>query len=479
MSTGVESGSGWLVLLETSANQRYVFGSNRRRENAGASAVLARLVGDAVRKATAADETLRVLQSISGKAILIAADEAQGRAVVSTATRHALAQAPGVELRGVVVPIGPSLRAAVGQAHQALEQVRNDVPGPDSRYLRLPVVAPCATSGLPAMDDGRTGDQPDVVSAVTQAKRDAADAFDTSMKDLIKTYGGQSNLAAALFTDAGDFDRAADRDTEWSWTAVIHADGNRVGQTIMAFEGDDDAYAAWLTAFSAELDDVTHQAFAHAAGSMPKKSILPLILGGDDLTALCRGDRALAFTAAYLREFGRLASAAEHLKDADSRAITASAGVAIVKPHFPFHTAYELAAQLCAAAKRKHPGEAALDWHVLYDSSGGDLGTIRGRLPFELWRPYTLDGWDALAADGAALNATDTDGRRCLPRSQAHALREALYWPSKAAESALRAIRHRYVQVDWSRLLGGVDTAPSRPTPRWLDVLDAADFGGA
>ncbi len=116
--------------------------------------------------------------------------------------------------------------------------------------------------------------------------------------------------------------------------------------------------------------------------------VLPLVLGGDDLTILCDGQYALKFTKDFLEQFERETAClnrTQELKDLKKDKLFAElveklrievsgeskdiipyianrafgvdrlgicAGVAIVKPHYPFHQAYKLAKQLLESAKR-------------------------------------------------------------------------------------------------------------------------------
>ena len=110
----------------------------------------------------------------------------------------------------------------------------------------------------------------------------------------------------------------------------------------------------------------------------------PLIFGGDDLTFVCDGRLALALTALYLE-----ALAAKRLSDEPP--LFARAGVAIVKVHYPFKRAYDLAEDLAKSAKarikeidREQPDSekgqfAAFDWHVAMSGLLGNIAEIRQR----------------------------------------------------------------------------------------------------
>lgn len=174
--------------------------------------------------------------------------------------------------------------------------------------------------------------------------------------------------------------------------AVVHADGNGLGQIFTSFETHvgapgNRAYADALRGFSDDVDRAALRAFREALATVKevdgKVPILPLVLGGDDLAVVCDGDVGLPFAAAYLRAFE---TATEGLLPALPR-LGAAAGVAIVKPHFPFSTAYDLAEELTEEAKvvKKEIMEpaSALSFHVLYDSAASSLSDLRDRVTYQ------------------------------------------------------------------------------------------------
>ncbi|KPA16359.1 hypothetical protein MHK_003417 [Candidatus Magnetomorum sp. HK-1] len=71
-----------------------------------------------------------------------------------------------------------------------------------------------------------------------------------------------------------------------------------------------------------------------------------MILGGDDLTVICRADLAIPFTKSFLKNFE--IQTFKHIK----KKITACAGISFVKVKYPFHYAIDLANQLCTYAKK-------------------------------------------------------------------------------------------------------------------------------
>lgn len=141
------------------------------------------------------------------------------------------------------------------------------------------------------------------------------------------------------------------------WIAVIHADGNGLGEVVAELSGD---YQRFKN-FSENLNEATIAA-AQAAYAATKEEdekndenkdkkwttlpIRPIVIGGDDLTVICRGDLAVKFVKKYLEAFERETEAQV------GRKLTACAGIAFIKSSYPFYYGYELAEALCGEAKK-------------------------------------------------------------------------------------------------------------------------------
>jgi hypothetical protein len=193
--------------------------------------------------------------------------------------------------------------------------------------------------------------------------------------------------------------------------------------------------------------------------------------------------------------------------------LSACAGVAIVKPHFPFFSAYELSEQLLKSAKsvKRHVrsgGKAfpcsAMDFHPLYDASFTDLIDIRKRLVVDdgrtrlTARPYLVSElselpdavtgrdwaeahqWEGLKDRVAALGRRNSEGRQELPNSQTHDLRGALFAGRAAAEARFRLLLGRFPAfakaAEGARLFrSAVETSDTFET-RFLDAMEASEF---
>lgn len=149
------------------------------------------------------------------------------------------------------------------------------------------------------------------------------------------------------------------------WIAVIHADGNGLGQIVQKVGTKRNTFKD----FSQRLDKATKQAAVEAYKEIwrvnehadEKIPIRPIVLGGDDFTVICRADLALPYVTAFInhfevqthKELGMILKENEVFTEGDIQdRLTACAGIAYVKSSYPFYYAYELAEALCTRAKK-------------------------------------------------------------------------------------------------------------------------------
>jgi hypothetical protein len=172
------------------------------------------------------------------------------------------------------------------------------------------------------------------------------------------------------------------KDEKNSWIAIVHADGNDLGSKIMnmaEMKLDAQHFLNVMKAFSKRLNDATVQAAKLAyenvilkdfkQGDSKVVAFRPVILGGDDLTAIIRGDLALEFTNEFLNAFEEKSK--EHFntfsEDLNLRVnpfsdgLTACAGIAYIKASYPFHYGVSLSEKLCKTAKEASKKFKSLD----------------------------------------------------------------------------------------------------------------------
>ena len=178
------------------------------------------------------------------------------------------------------------------------------------------------------------------------------------------------------------------------WIAIIHADGNGLGQIVQKIGANPEKFKQ----FSLLLDEATIASAVHAYnvvsemfGETKVIPIRPVVLSGDDLTMICRADLALAYTKAFIEEFEKQTEdkLGSILRDNqvftnDTCYLTACAGITYIKSSFPFYAAYNLAEELCSVAKKDakagiNAGElpkSCISFHKVQDSFTEDWKTI-------------------------------------------------------------------------------------------------------
>ena len=572
-----------LVLLETSGNQNYIFSTNKLKENIGASELTYRAGTKCVLDAVAqirkqaslwsadseelrwnlldpkqnprlegngnTDSKVEIIMATSGKALLLVSEEEIGKTIIRWATYAVLKDSPGVDLCGVIsksFEMGESgqLANAIKKVHLQFEEVKAKRPSMDMRFLRLPIVDECATSGLPAAELVKDKDIAEGTlkpySAISMAKRKNHIYGEQRVAAMLRRYDPALKLSESLtFADA----------EETQWLAIIHADGNGLGEIFLSFDKhllnlikekhaieaefvSDREYAERLREFSIALDICTEKAFVTAlkatflfkeqTTSLP---IAPLVLGGDDLTVVCDAQYALQFTVDFLKEFEKETTLAQVVGGTTITIVpelakialgvtrlSSCAGIAIIKPHFPFSVAYHLAEQLLKTAKtvktkvtnpennKPYPC-SAIDFHILYDSSGTDLDTIRKKqqvdngqtllynspyvvtdinsIPEENGKTWaTRHDWNNLCSRAKALNP-DQEGNQelpsKLPNSQVHTLRSYLYMGREAADGYYQLIKGRYNFTNLEDSEGSLFYEEKDSDVHTTSLLDAMD----
>lgn len=463
MGTG---GSRHWVLVETSGNQAYIFDTNRLRHVVGASYLVHQLGTAWVREA-APSCGAEVVLAISGKALLLVGDPEAGRAVIRAVSVRALAETPGLEVTGVVgsgfdpdrswQPDTQEGRIAPGDGrplthvealagtYDLLEVAKTERPAALLRDPMLPWFEVCRDSGLPVAGIEQRPEGGYAASASVLAKSSVRRAARERMRNV---FSGQPDIVPQD-SDALQND---------GWIAVIHADGNGIGQLFTSFaeralridreSGDRatgltlDRHKELLAAFTYGLDLATETALDTATRDALRGqretsgTILPVVFGGDDVTVVCHAGFALELARRFVLAFKEQTARQTSVMAIAGEPLTSSAGIAYVKPHHPFSAAYALAEELTASAKTARHlagGEvSAVDFHVAFESTLAELTTLRrraaaGGLPRH-GGPYTVTTEDDAVLgprDVAQLDRAKTTISR-LSSSMAHDLREAL-----------------------------------------------------
>lgn len=146
--------------------------------------------------------------------------------------------------------------------------------------------------------------------------------------------------------------------------------------------------------------------------------VVPILVGGDDVTVYAAGDYAIPFAEAYVRHYEELTDADPYLRqlaavvnekgsNTGPGPLTASAGIAIVGRNFPFHIAYDLAEKLVSRGKKlgKKKGEvqcSTLDFHILRDTTVLDPDDTLTEYKDRTQRPFLIGHYSEKRITGTA-----------------------------------------------------------------------------
>ena len=481
-------------MLQTNSNQPFIFSSPRLREQIGASfeiTLLSRWVKEEAEKLLKQKPlpTSFWVSDSSGKVIVRFTDDEGGpkdlaKQLIREVTLRALTDAPGLDVTGVFIEA--SSNTVDADDLQELDRVfleysLNRRPAA-ARFPQFPFLERGSESALPAsaslgaLEFSQESLQPDnfdessPLSLPSRVKRvfastsrkqqvdDVQERLAKQGKELKQEPPLDPTKLAAAFQDGEEFEDAKDM---LSSVGVVHIDGNGVGAIMrdlgcahravqkVGVSTISDEESKGLQSFIMEvnrrLDDVMKDAIALSWYDVQELTpdtvvpIVPVLVGGDDVTVYTDGRYAIPFAEAYIHHYERLTKDDDLLsvlaivaggKKADvperdhfeiddyiiqnPGPLTASAGVAIVGRNFPFHIAYDLAEELVSRGKKlgKKPGTvpcSTIDFHVLRDATVLDPDDTLDEYKGRSQRPF-LVGCYAPDRIGDATTTSSTAG---------------------------------------------------------------------
>lgn len=449
-----------LVVVDSTQIQPYIFGSNRLRENLGASYLVAQATemwawnhvptpnnfdSQTTFNQQQIETDLRLAAEVvyagGGNFVVLFREKGAAEAFTRGLSQQVLTDAPGLQLLMDRQEFhwredgqqDRSIAQAIRAAFKALAEKKRM--GTESApLLGLGVTVPSQATSLPAVEwvtpveldtrdpaiGGTSGGLGE--NQVTQEDGDTGYPASTEICAKLRAVKGANQSLANLFTDSVpdayefpyDLDHMGRSKDDFSHIAIVHADGNSMSERFRAIGdmyGEPEKNRDYIRAVrelsqqvkrnsQAALRRVIEKLVARIDAdhrivhqdTKTKKEITkivlrqneknhkwwlpfrPIVFGGDDVTFVCDGRLGLALAAEYLQEF-QIANSA--------LGTTACAGVAVIKTHYPFARGYELANDLCGAAKKYRAENellnACMDWHFALSGLAGDFVEIRKR----------------------------------------------------------------------------------------------------
>lgn len=417
-----------VTVLDTTGIQPYIFGSNRLRENIGASYLVSQATDSWVREALDrlkveinkavyafdpekyqpeakpqiedGELAAELVYAEGGNTVLLFSQREYAVRFTQILSKRLLFEAPGINLVAVHKAFNwedENLYDVIGDLIKHDLDTQKNSRNPSAPLLGLSVTAACRSTQLVAVGMSKKfeEDEPYLISREIKAKLD--DTIFRANKNLQKMFANSlESYEFPLRTD-----RMGRSQGDSSYYAIVHADGNGLGKRFQEF-GKDKNNRDYITAMR-KLSHSVNRAGIEALNAVVEilvKSIgvgkdgkrrvkgrfeidenhlpfRPLVYGGDDVTFVCDGRIGLELAAIYLGEL-------EKKSIADGKTLNACAGICVVKTHYPFARAYQLSEELCRNAKTfvkdaKKGDFSALDWHLAASGLSGSISEIRKR----------------------------------------------------------------------------------------------------
>lgn len=390
--------------FEARSIQQWIMAGGRMADMVAASAIVDQLCNaplDALIEQLDIADTIRFARRAGGVFIALSQDGDALRQLRDGWSLLVPLLAPDLEAVHALAE-GPTEYAAVTAVRPLLAAARN------RPQAALPPAGPLtereARTGLPAQQriDRGSARKRGFASAATVCKRavndEAVGALGAKLlcPELLRSRRAEGlpelvwplNLERSADADEEDADAFAFPFGDIDQIGVLHANGNGLGKVLIRledhFRAQPEGYRQAFRAFSDGLEETTLAAAQDATrvvlvpaaveGKGRRGRVVarlparPLVLGGDDLTIIVRGDLAWRYAAEFASAFERHTErflrewAATHLAGGAAgklplRRLTASAGLVFAGANQPFHMAYEAAEHLCGFAKKRGDGQ--------------------------------------------------------------------------------------------------------------------------
>jgi len=419
--------------------QSFIFQTNKLQEIVGASELVEKICSKDFLKENIKnfDEKQLILAAAGNIKYIFDEKDLDCQDLVMKFPKAVMEIAPGITISQAVVKM--DIENPIDELEKRLRIQRNKAIS-ITKGIGLMITETARKTGGVGVKYGKDG----VIDLAQKLKQEE---FNSANMKLVEKILGTSKK----FQDSFPFDieKMVKGENLKSWIAVVHADGNNLGNKIMKLgeqlKGKKGMKA--FKAFSNLLDKSTTEAAKEAFNQTIKNVVenddlktipfRPVVLGGDDFTGIIRGDLALNFTENFLESFERLSK--ENFKDYANEfnlnenpfnnGLTACAGIAYIKASYPFHYGVSLAESLCQEAKKhskeinKEHSPSSLMFHKVQSSFVEEFDDIieselkaKDNIYFN-YGPYFISNQDKYGTIQELKNRVKTISKKDAPKS--------------------------------------------------------------
>lgn len=450
------------ILFDTMSIQNYVFGSNKLKDNLGASFIVEHIY-DEFEKFIETGE-LDIGYIGGGNALLFTSSVDKAKSIIKEFTTQLLQTYPGVS---IAVAINDNFGAKDPSYQEKLKKLFKDLAMNKGQFLPINTIPThgitdvCRYSSLSVEKivtyrDNRK-ESYDYISSVTASKRSIEDDVKKE-EEIILASAGITGYSFPYELDKLGQDKGSD-----SHIAIVHIDGNGFGEEFRNLND-----VGETEALSKKVKNAVKASFVYSLqeyirvhesleGIIVKNfddkkqellPIRPIILGGDDVTFICNGQLGIWFAECFMEKFKSHSIDEKQLKPFSS-----CTGIAIVKSKYPFYRAYQLAEELCNNAKKARKDNGAsgnwIDFHLAYGGLGNTLEEIRN-LQYRTInnkpiysRPYSIEDNGVTISFDNIKKYTDLL-QQSLPNSKIKDLRAILTQDQASQEVFIEHLMHQH-----------------------------------
>lgn len=432
-----------MTLLDTTGIQSYIFRSNILKHIMGASGLVhlathdwadqvlrSKTIGSSnVRQDGSLDTNQHIEDGVldaelvyrgGGNVLILFKNKDLAKSFTTCLTERLLREAPGLEVVVVHEEIPEDIFGAgavnLKQHLQNLFQSANQKKKNRKFNVGMPglgVTAACPYTQKPVTD--RLQDE--FVSAEIFCKEQAGYQYAKEYFD--KEY----QKARGKYDFVLQFNQFS-AENKGSYMAVVHADGTGMGQRILDLLDSTkfstaraklDALRAFSDSIKITVREVMSALIEKLADKAQKRIIplaaeslpfRPIVVDGDDITFVCDGKIGLTASAILLKEFSK------HGLSDGRGVISCRVGTAVMKSHFPFSRAYQLAEELNQSARDFAKANIAdnglpsmaMDWYIATSGEISSLVDLKQKHSFH----NNVDGDFSLFMRPVLLSSTST-----------------------------------------------------------------------
>jgi len=449
------------ILFDTMSIQQYVFGSNKLKDNLGASYIIEHIYDYLIDKTKIGNPLLSIGYVGGGNALFFTDRVKTAKEIIKDYTTFLIHDYPGVSI-AVAIKENFDIESYSNNIKELFQLLAEN----KGRFAPINIIPShgitdtCRFSSLSVEQIDKFNK---LISSSTATKRN----FEQKARKEEKALLVDTIFNNYSFPD--EFEHLGQKKYEDSHISVVHIDGNGFGEVFRNLKDIEktknlslkvkgaviNAFIDTLKLYVKSKDDFKNILNVKTFGEI--LPIRPIVLGGDDVTFVCHGKLGIWFAEQFMENFNNN-TFIDH--DGKEQKFSSCAGIAIVKAKYPFYRAYQLAEELCASAKSarkkymdtQQTGDGGnwIDFQLAYSGLGNTLEEVRKLQFFNVKgnkplynRPYRLEkvtgniSFDQLKKYSLILKET-------LPNAKIKDLREMLTRDDASFEDFMEHLKHQH-----------------------------------